>query len=121
LTSKVASKSSIERSSASPSPPTPALLTRMSTVPSSAAAPVQRRPMAWASATSSAKAIARPPAGVQLGRQGLDLSTRRAVIATAAPLRLSIRAKCAPRPPLAPVMNATFPASTCPSLPLPRQ
>ncbi len=90
-----------EASSASPSPPTPALFTRIDTGPGRRSTSSSAGPMAWASATSSRQrhrlGDVRPR---QLARQCLDAGpTRRAVTATAASLAASRRATCAYRPP----------------------
>ena len=107
LTSKVRSQSSMDRSRAMPSPPTPALLTRMDIGPSPA------------SISSKGRGDGRgrprhPDAGPWRGRlpprshrPGPRPSRAvRAVTATAAPARASTRAKCAPSPPDAPVITA---------------
>src|SRR5499426_170517 len=75
---------------------TPALLTRMVTVPKACSAASKARAMAARSSTSAATATARPP-------------VRRATSATAAPAPASTSAKRTPSPLDAPVTSATRP------------
>ena len=64
-------------------------------------------PIAWASATSSRNAMARWPAPASSPASASTRSSRLAVNATAAPSDASNFAKCAPKPPEAPVTTAT--------------
>ena len=89
---------------------TPALLTRMVTVPKAFSAASKARAMAARSVTSASIATARPPAAsISTFASAASRSARRATSATAAPLSASARANCWPSPLEAPVTSATRP------------
>jgi hypothetical protein len=89
---------------------TPALLTRIVTVPKAFSAASKARVMAARSFTSASIATARPPPASIDFCSSASRSARRATSATAAPLPASARANCCPSPLDAPVTSATRPS-----------
>jgi hypothetical protein len=87
---------------------TPALLIRIVTGPSAAAASKARFTEAG-SVTSSSTASALPPVASISAARLCNLSSRRAASTTSAPARLSTCAKCRPSPDEAPVTSADLP------------
>ena len=77
---------------------TPALLTKMVTVPNAFSAASNARVMAARSVTSASIAVALPPLPSISSLSALSRSTRRATSATAAPLSASALANCVPSP-----------------------
>src|SRR6516164_10014105 len=98
-----------ESSSARPECATPALLTRMVTVPNAFSASSNARVIALRSRTSAPIAMARPPAASMRVLRAASRSVRRATSATGAPSRASTSAKRTPSPLDAPVTSATRP------------
>src|SRR5215218_4099776 len=95
---------------------TPALLTRMSTLPNSSTALWMRSWACSSSVTSHSTAIAFPPSWDTLSTSSSRRSSRRAPAATAAPSAASARTVASPMPLEAPVTTATFPlnlSATC--------
>ncbi len=90
---------------------TPELLINTVTVPASASAAANASRTLAAFLTSMATARARPPAAVMASVSRRSRSARRAASTTVAPARARAAAKCAPRPPEAPVTRATLPSS----------
>src|SRR4051794_20042601 len=90
--------------------PTPALLTRMSTWPSSATAASTSLVASSGLATSVATAIARRPVPSTSFLVSSRRSARRAPSATSAPACASATANATPRPDEAPVTTATLPS-----------
>src|SRR5215469_364045 len=101
--------SASESSSARPECATPALLTRMVTVPNAFSASSNARVIALRSRTSASIAMARPPAASMRVFSAARRSMRRATSATGAPSRASTSAKRTPSPLDAPVTSATRP------------
>src|SRR5262245_43845055 len=96
-------------STARPACATPALLTRMVTVPNAFSASSNARVIALRSRTSAPIAMARPPACSMRAFTAASRSVRRATSATGAPSRASTSAKRTPSPLDAPVTSATRP------------
>src|SRR6266852_3962885 len=101
--------SASESSTARPECATPALLTRMVTVPNAFSASSNARVIALRSRTSAPIAMARLPACSMRVFTAASRSVRRATSATGAPSRASTSAKRTPSPLDAPVTSATRP------------
>jgi len=89
----------------------PALLTRICTVPNSAMTAFAQALIDSSLATSSAKALAVPPAAAISAATAFSFSTFRAARATVAPALASSRAQARPMPCDAPVTRAILPES----------
>ncbi len=89
---------------------TPALLTRIVTVPSARSACSTTSRMLSVSVMSRRMPTARPPAASISATTSSSRSGRRPLTATAAPAAASTRAKRRPRPEVAPVTRATWPS-----------
>ena len=91
--------------------PIPALLTRMSTRPSSATVSSATRMQSAGSETSAVIATQRRPSASTSALVCSSRSVRRAQMAMSAPTSASPTANAAPSPEEAPVMTATLPSS----------
>jgi hypothetical protein len=107
LTSTICSHSLMGVPSAGPSSITPALLTRVSSLPSPATAASTAAVAPSALVTSACSTRAWPESARMAAASSSSLSRRRATKATAAPSAASLRAVAAPMPLLAPVTSTT--------------
>src|SRR6478736_5530168 len=111
LTATIWSHSATGVSRAGPSSMTPALLTRVSSRPSSASVRSTAAAACSSLVTSASTTSAVPPAPAIVAASSASRSRRRATRATAAPSAASLRAVAAPIPLLEPVIRATVPVS----------
>src|SRR5262245_15590009 len=92
-------------------PPTPALLTRMSSLPKRSIVRDTARSQSPSSVTSSRTKRASPPCALISAATACPSASRMSPMTTRAPSRANSRASLAPMPRAPPLMSATFPAS----------